>query len=121
MTYPFPMPVVPFRHKTETSAKQVDEFYEIHAEPIPRWLRALFALPRRAIAAMLKEGSDAQADAAPVQPAKDCIIQKADKNPAAETYSPGTMAVREEAFFCRPSIKTSRSNPNLPFRPSASR
>lgn len=113
MTYPFPMPVVPFRHKTEPSAEQVDEFYEIHAEPIPRWLRSLFALPRRAIAAMRKERPEAQADsdAAPVQPAKDCIIHKADKSPAAKAYSPGTMAVREATVFCRPSIKTSRSNP----------
>lgn len=111
MTYPFPMPVVPFRHKTETSAKQVDEFYEIHAEPIPRWLRALFALPRRAIAAMRKERPEMRVDATAMRPASDCIIHRADKNPAAETYSPGTMAVREEGFVCRPSIKTSRSNP----------
>lgn len=113
MTYPFPMPVVPFRHKTETSVKQVDEFYEIHAEPIPRWLRALFALPHRAIAAMRKEipETPADSDAAPVQPANDCIIHKADKNPAADAYSPGAMAIREEAAFRRPSIKTSRSNP----------
>ena len=113
MTYPFPMPVVAFRHKTETSAKQVDEFYEIHAEPIPRWLRALFALPRRAIAAMRKERHEtpADSDADAMTPAQECVLHKADPNPATEAYSPGTMTVREEAFFCRPSIKTSRSNP----------
>ncbi len=94
MTYPFPMPVVLFRHKTETSARQEDEFYKTHAEPIPRWLRVLFALPRRAIAAMRKERRETQAGADAMKPARDCIMHTADRNPAADACSQGAMANR---------------------------
>ena len=111
MTYPFPMPVVPFRHKTETTAKEADAFYETHAEPIPRWLRAIVALPRRAIAAISKRKSETQADASAVQPVTGCRGNSADRDPAPAAYSPGTKAMREEALFRPLSSQTSRSNP----------
>jgi len=96
--------------KTMTPEEE-DAYYTAHAEPVPRWLRALFALPRRAIVAIGKRKPETRADTAAIRPVSACNIDKADRNPTAEAYSPGTTDIREEAFACRLSSQTSRSDP----------
>lgn len=61
MTHPFPVPCVISRPPKTMTPEEEDAYYTAHAEPIPRWLRALFALPRRAIAALRKERPETQA------------------------------------------------------------
>jgi len=108
MTYPFPLPIVPFRHKTETTAQQEDEFYKTHAEPVPRWLRAPFSAAGRVFAALRKRWSGKQADTPSARPVHSCERDCSGRDAAVQgAYSPATMARPEEIFPCQ----TSRSNP----------
>lgn len=72
MTYPVPMPVVPFRHVPPMTPEEEDAYYETHAEPVPRWIRAPFILAGRLLTNLRKGKAGAPGHAPRVTPARSC-------------------------------------------------
>lgn len=72
MTYPFPMPVVPFRHVMPMTPEEEDAYYETHAEPVPRWMRAPFILAGRLLTKLRKGKAGARGRTPRVTPARTC-------------------------------------------------
>lgn len=72
MTYPVPVPVVLFRHATPMTPEEEDAYYEIHAEPVPRWISAPFILAVRFMADLLKAKAGGAGHVPRVPPARSC-------------------------------------------------
>ena len=75
MTYPFPMPVVPFRHAQPMTPEEEDAYYEIHAEPVPRWIRGPFALAGQVLSALRQRNAGMPRKAPRATPAHFCHRQ----------------------------------------------
>lgn len=75
MTYPFPIPVMPLRHAAPMTPEEEDAYYEIHAEPVPRWIRAPFATAGCLLSALRRSKAKTPRNAQLVRPAHSCRQQ----------------------------------------------
>lgn len=75
MTYPIPVLIMPAQRTVSMTPKEEDAYYETHAEPVPRWIRAPFILAGRILAALDAARADRPERVPSVPPAVHCSRQ----------------------------------------------